>query len=298
MSKFMAQTIKDRVAVGDDCFRLEQLTDGRTKITPSPDSVTEEGTDLNKALLQPIVDSLEALSTNIDCGEFANFSLSQTSWEKINEISRLGLASECFKLGDEKNITLTTGEEITLVILGFNHDELSDGSGKAGITFGMKNLLATKYPMNLTDTNNGGWESSSMRLSTMATLLSYLPTELQSVIKRVNKKTAAGSELTTITTTADKLFLFAEVEIDNIRKSVYSKEGIQYEYWKSIKDGESLDNRIKYLANGREDAENWLIRSAGNSTVFKNSVRVINRSGGISNGDSTLAFGVCFGFCV
>lgn len=67
---FIAKTIKDRVAVGDDCFTLENLPDGRTRITPSPDSVTEPGTDVNKALLQPIENKLQELDaiTIIDSG--------------------------------------------------------------------------------------------------------------------------------------------------------------------------------------------------------------------------------------
>lgn len=66
---YVAKTITDRVAVGDNCFYIEYLPDDRIKLTPAPDSVEVVGTDINKALLQPIEDSLEALSTNIDCGE-------------------------------------------------------------------------------------------------------------------------------------------------------------------------------------------------------------------------------------
>lgn len=71
MATYKARTIKDRVAVGDDCFKLENLPDGRTRITPSPDSVIEPGTDINKELLQPIEDKLQDLDeiAVIDCGE-------------------------------------------------------------------------------------------------------------------------------------------------------------------------------------------------------------------------------------
>ena len=53
---YTARTIKDRVAVGDDCFYMEQLPDGRVKLIPAPDSVAEVGTDINKELLQLIED--------------------------------------------------------------------------------------------------------------------------------------------------------------------------------------------------------------------------------------------------
>ena len=53
---YIARTIKDRVAVGDDCFYMEQLADGRVRLIPAPDSVSEPGTDINKSLLQLIED--------------------------------------------------------------------------------------------------------------------------------------------------------------------------------------------------------------------------------------------------
>lgn len=51
---YIAREIKDRIAEGDDCFRMEQLPDGRIRLIPAPDSVTESGTDVNKELLQLI----------------------------------------------------------------------------------------------------------------------------------------------------------------------------------------------------------------------------------------------------
>lgn len=49
--------IKDRVAVGDNKYTMRTLSDGRVELTPSPDSVQEPGTPLNKALFQPMADS-------------------------------------------------------------------------------------------------------------------------------------------------------------------------------------------------------------------------------------------------
>lgn len=61
----MAIDIKDRVAVGDNKYTMRTLSDGRVELTPSPDSVQEPGTPLNKALLQPIVDSVHNVLMNI-----------------------------------------------------------------------------------------------------------------------------------------------------------------------------------------------------------------------------------------
>lgn len=62
---YTARTIKDRVAVGDDCFYMEQLADGRVRLIPAPDSVSEVGTDINKALLQLIEDRVVMLMNRV-----------------------------------------------------------------------------------------------------------------------------------------------------------------------------------------------------------------------------------------
>ena len=225
-----------------------------------------------------------------------DLSFSKASWGQIAALSEGGSASKYFSVGDEKTIELTTGEEITLVILGFNHDDLASG-GKAGITIGMKNLLATRYAMNSSSTNAGGWDQSKMRTETMQTLLAQLPSDLRNSIKQVNKKATAGGASTTITTSSDKLFLFSEVEIDGTTTAGYADEGEQYEYWKTIKDGTIAADRIKYLSNGGGSANYWWLRSpyVSASTIF----RYIASTGSVSaSGSASFTYGVSFGFCV
>lgn len=224
-----------------------------------------------------------------------DFSFEKASWSDIAALSESGSADKYFSVGDEKTISLTTGEQVTLVILGFDHDDLT-GGGKAGMTIGMKNLLATTYRMNATATNEGGWDESEMRTSTMATLLSQLPSDLQSVIKQVNKKATAGGASTSITTSADKLWLLAEVEVDGTTSAGYADEGEQYEYWKTVKDGTVAADRIKYLSNGSGSAHNWWLRSP--SVSGSTSFRYISSTGNVSSSYASNTRGVSFGFCV
>lgn len=224
-----------------------------------------------------------------------DFSFEKASWSDIAALSESGSADKYFSVGDEKTISLTTGEQVTLVILGFDHDDLT-GGGKAGMTIGMKNLLATTYRMNATATNEGGWDESEMRTSTMATLLSQLPSDLQGVIKQVNKKATAGGASTSITTSADKLWLLAEVEVDGTTSAGYADEGEQYEYWKTVKDGTVAADRIKYLSNGSGSAYIWWLRSpyVSSSTDFRN----FGSTGGVISYSAYVTRGVSFGFCV
>ena len=224
-----------------------------------------------------------------------DFSFEKASWSDIAALSESGSADKYFSVGDEKTISLTTGEQVTLVILGFDHDDLTSG-GKAGMTIGMKNLLATTYRMNATGTNAGGWDESEMRTSTMATLLSQLPSDLQGVIKQVNKKATAGGASTSITTSADKLWLLAEVEVDGTTSAGYADEGEQYEYWKTVKDGTVAADRIKYLSNGSGSADAWWLRSPNVST--STDFRYFASTGSVYISSAYVPRGVSFGFCV
>ena len=275
---------------------------GGVKPVAKTDDMTQlVGVDANGALwTEPGGDSIEYMTDDEVDALFASTpsipSFADATWEQIAQVAEAGTASNYFAVGDEKTIALSIDEQITLVVLGFNHDDLSDGSGKAGITIGMKNLLATKYVMNATSTNAGGWDESEMRTSTMATLLSQLPSDLQSVIKQVNKKATAGSDSTTITTSADKLWLLSEVEIDGTTTAGYADEGEQYEYWQTVKDGTVDADRIKYLSNGSGSANNWWLRSPSVSSNFY--FRYIILSGVISSINANTRMGVSFNFCI
>ena len=59
------RNIKDRVAVGDDIFIIEELDEGRVRLIPDPTHVLEVGTPIDKALLQPIENALGAVTQKL-----------------------------------------------------------------------------------------------------------------------------------------------------------------------------------------------------------------------------------------
>lgn len=224
---------------------------------------------------------------------------STDSWATIAAASADGTASTKYKIGDEKTITLTTGEAVTVQIWGFNHDDLADGSGKAGITLGMKNLLAATYKMSSSDTNIGGWQASSMRTTTMPAILATLPEDLQAVIKEVSKLSSeGGSNADALDTTTDKLFLFSVKEITGANTYSLDGEGTQYAWWNTLLNNSVFPrNRIKYMSNGGGNAYYWWTRSAASdrSNVFC----CFDTSGNvIGNHTAGWSYGVCLGFCV
>jgi hypothetical protein len=217
---------------------------------------------------------------------FFNSVLSKNTWAQIAKASAAGKASQLWSVGDTKDITVGS-ETLTLVIMGFNHDDLASG-GKAGITFGMKNLMATTRRMNASNTNNGGFTGSEMYSWLQNTLLPTLPSDLQAVLKSVNKKTSAGSQSSTINTNSMKLFLFSEIEI--FGSTTYSKagEGSQYSYFATAA------NRIKYLSNGSGSAYWWWERSPYGSDSYY--FCIVSGGGDANIYGASYTSGVCFGF--
>ena len=62
---YTSRDIKDRVALGDNKYYMTPLDDGRIMLTPAPDSVIEEGTDINKELLQLMEDRITLLMNRV-----------------------------------------------------------------------------------------------------------------------------------------------------------------------------------------------------------------------------------------
>lgn len=58
---YVSREIKDRIAIGDNKYYMETLADGRVMLTPAPDVVVENGTDINKELLQIMEDRIVLL---------------------------------------------------------------------------------------------------------------------------------------------------------------------------------------------------------------------------------------------
>lgn len=146
-------------------------------------------------------------------------------------------AKAAMDAGTEFTMKLTNGKTLTYRIIGIGHDDLADGSGKAGITFEATNDAMGKQCMNSTGTNAGGWEKCELRgrLNT-GDLWSLLPAELQSKVKAVTKMTdnKGGDSDITATATTDKVFLVSTTEVyGNIHYSNGQFDGTQYEYYKS-----------------------------------------------------------------
>lgn len=215
---------------------------------------------------------------------FLKDNFADNDWASIIAACHSGSVPSTWVVGNSKTMTIN-GASYQVDIIGKNHDTYTAG-GKAPLTFQLHDCYADTKAMNSSDTNSGGWTSCAMRSTHLPAILALMPTEVQNGIREVNKPTSAGSQSSTINTTADKLFLLSEIEIFGSVSYSKSGEGTQYDYYKAG------NSKVK-KRNG--SAAGWWGRSPGasNSAYF---CLVISDGNAYGNAAS-YANGVAFGFC-
>ena len=213
--------------------------------------------------------------------------LSDWTWEQIVALSNSGRDPQnYFSVGDEKDLILTTGEVVPVVIGDFYHNTITGTSTKAPIAFTFKNCLNTKYAMNDSGTNAGGWNSSKMRTTHMVNIFNTFPAELRAegAVKYVDVLASAGGGSTAITTSSDRLRPHSIVELGLSYSYAASGEGTKYAYYTS-------GNRVKTV-DGTASAYCTRSSFTGDRTDFC----LVSASGKASYGLAGVSRGVACGF--
>ena len=202
--------------------------------------------------------------------------LNDMSWQGIRTVCKAGKASEYWKVGDKKAVSIRGQVAATFFdlqtyafILGFDHN--SDVEGKNHIHFcigmdhgNLEGLCGKEYPgkssesgfrMNPFDSNIGGWSGSYMRRDVLGantdldapgenTFLAALPRSLREVITPIIKYTdncggVKKPKATEVTATKDALWLMSEYEIfgtDNFANPYEKELQEQYDFFKNMKE--------------------------------------------------------------
>ena len=162
--------------------------------------------------------------------QLPNEVFADNTWEEIVRACKTGYVPYGWSIGDSKTM-LIDGTEYSFVIIGIQHDDLADGSGKAVLTLQMNASEFTIGSMNSNDSTAGGWDSCRMRTAALPEVLAKMPIEIQNGIREVTKKTSAGSGSSEIVTSNDKLFLLSEKEKFGTTNLTVDGEGEQYQYY-------------------------------------------------------------------
>lgn len=180
--------------------------------------------------------------------------------------------SDYWSVGDIRKVSLgymaSTGvgeshsaQKAELVIIGFDHDNLTRG-GKAAVTVQQRDCLIEYGYMEGSSTNAKGWVNCARRTWCNNTYKNALPTALADLIKEVTKRTSAGNKSSTIMASFDNVFLISEVEAFGQVTGSYAGEGTQYEHYKST------SNRYKYKGTSRATNTHWLLRSPRSNDTY------------------------------
>lgn len=174
-------------------------------------------------------------------------------------------------------------------IIGINHDDKADGTGKAGLTFQFVNCLKTTYRHRTSYTNSGGWGSSLIKASMYnGDIYKAAPELLRNNMATVTKaylNGSVGDGSITRKVGQDRFFLpsHAEVVTNLIRNTPSTadkfdfrglkQEGSLYAYWAALEIGttqESFSHLMKTAGDDGAAISTWGTRSCyrGNYTYY------------------------------
>ena len=181
-------------------------------------------------------------------------------------------------------------------IIGYNHDDLSDGSGKASLTFFSKDLATFQIEYNASGTL-GGWEASEVRARLNGEIFNGMPEKLQNAIKSVSKISDGGQGvedtlINRLVTTEDKCWLASCDEL-GFERSTTSLSGQGSAYSDVFSDNSS---REKYVLNDAQK-DGWWTRSTvyskGSTLVWQ-----VTQNGGRYGYFAHVDYNAAFGFCI
>ena len=209
---------------------------------------------------------------NIDVdGEFIPISFSNDSWSTIIAKVKAGNGS-VYKVGDIKEIDMGTYGTHTLRVANTSTpsecSETSFSQTACGFVLEFADIIAA-HKMNDTNTNVGGWSSTSMRTFVNNDIYNALPSEIKNAIIDTTVVSGHGSTSGESNfTSTDKLYLLAPKEIYTDWSYSYDTARDvtrQLDYYKNL--GTSTSNYSGAIKKNGTSASTWWLRAAYSNTT-------------------------------
>lgn len=186
-----------------------------------------------------------------------------------------------YLLGQVRAVTLSGYGSVGFQLIGINHDDLSDESGKAPLTFMAQNIVENQT---MGGSVSSGWASTTLHTYLNGTFYNAFPDNVKTLIKQVKKTYNMSSGQLVVD---DYLWLASEMEV--FGTSTYDTSGTRYAYWAQHT---SNSDRIKKLGN---EADTWWLRSASLSNGY---FAYVNSSGSLDSYFPSHDYGVVPCFCI
>lgn len=268
--------------------------------------------DKDGNILQRVVNTVDLstgkIRTDVSTAGMVNgiVPFASASWDEIAIMMKRHYAgvidiADYWNIGDTKLIHFNTMEAQYVgenhgastqlaTIIGFNHDDLTNG-GKAAVTIQFMNSVGNAGYIHGSATNAGGWRDSARRKWCNHTFYGALDTKLQALIKPVDKMCSLGRMSTQLAAASDKVFLLSESEVVGFNPEfAVGNEGVQYPYF------QGSNRRSKKQTDNSVGFDNWFTRSPAiaNPTQY-----VYFESDGEANtGDASNQYRIVPAFCI
>lgn len=240
-------------------------------------TVTAASGSMSKSI-DVVVGSAEATLNLID-PVFAN-----NDWSAIIAACQSGSVPDTWAVGASKEMTINN-KAYQIDIIGKDHDDYADGSGKAPLTFQLHDCYSQAKMHGSTGNNN--WKTMTMRTSTLPAILKKMPAEVQRAIREVTKLTGVGQYSKLAESTADKLFILSDNEVGWSANSI--EEGSVYSYY-------TTSAHLLKTYNGAKSS--WWLRSPATDNNHIGDTNYVDKSGSVKSfSPSQTSYGVSFGFC-
>lgn len=229
------------------------------------------------------------------------------SWDTIAEKSADGTASQMWSVGDKKAVTMSDGTTINVVIAGFNHDDLADGSGKAGITLLYDNVYGVSPMITATPSNysgcpdNWGYSTLAIHSALETQKTSKLPSDLSKHIKPVLKKyynnDLSGTSEEKTVATSNYMWLLSEKECGfKTSGTILNYEGEPYPLFTPNKENWDDCSELKrYDVSGNQ--RKWWIRTKTKTSKYWTAIDITGKKA-TTVGQSDSNVYILAGFCI
>lgn len=211
--------------------------------------------------------------------------LDHISWRRVDEIAKAGKAREYFALGATKKDYMKNGFVATYQIIGFDHDDLADDSGKAPISWDMVSLYKDEAAMRK-DGNSVWWNDTDIRSFLNGDFKNNVSDDLAAIVKKVWKQSADRNG--NMQKTADEFWIKSEQELYGRKFWSYGGEGHWYEFY--------AQENINYFKLNVEGEQEWQwLRSVFAVTSY--AFCRVGTSGSAGSTGADFSYGFAPAFC-
>lgn len=224
--------------------------------------------------------------------------LADYTWAELDTLS-IDEIRASFKIGDQKSL-VDNSSGLTATLIGIEHDDLADGSGKARMTFALNYMPYTYTHNNKKWGNDSDWGTSTLNPSYHFSL--YGESELlkqtyvadvKPFVKTVKKKYNKGNSYT-FGESNDTFFALSLAEFGY---SAFS-DGNRYEYFTSKKSSDVLENKASvavdiFGAASGSSMQTWT------RTFYSSSQAYVVQLGKVPiNVSKSYGYSLTCGFCI